>query len=281
MAKLIIMRGLPASGKSTRAAEILKESGNAVRINKDLIRQMLHCGVWSGKKEGMTHEASHQLAALFLAKNKTVIIDDTNLNPTTLQGWKDFHPNHEVVDMDTSYEECVRRDVMRENRVGMPVIFKMARQYGLYPWNDLKEVICDIDGTIADIDHRRHFVRGEKKDWKSFFDAMWDDTPRSTIVDTLKRYKSAGRRIILVSGRPDDFAIVTQNWLSRWQIPYDGLIMRKSRDGRPDHEVKQDILNTYFRKNLIDLVIDDRPSVIRMWRSNGLEVMDVGTGEEF
>ncbi len=38
MSKLIIMQGLPASGKSTRAEEILREDGNAVRINRDQLR---------------------------------------------------------------------------------------------------------------------------------------------------------------------------------------------------------------------------------------------------
>ena len=32
------------------------------------------------------------------------------------------------------------------------------------------DFICDIDGTLMNIDHRRHFVEGDKKDWKSFED---------------------------------------------------------------------------------------------------------------
>ena len=31
-------------------------------------------------------------------------------------------------------------------------------------------IIFDIDGTLMDIEHRRHFVSGSKKDWKSFVD---------------------------------------------------------------------------------------------------------------
>ena len=42
MSKMVIMQGLPASGKSTRAEEIERSMGNAVRINKDLLRTMLH-----------------------------------------------------------------------------------------------------------------------------------------------------------------------------------------------------------------------------------------------
>ena len=38
------------------------------------------------------------------------------------------------------------------------------------------DFICDIDGTLMNIDHRRHFVEGDKKDWKSFEDNIKYDT---------------------------------------------------------------------------------------------------------
>jgi hypothetical protein len=57
--------------------------------------------------------------------------------------------------------------------------------------------------------------------------------------------------------------------------------MREDGDHRPDDEVKEDILNTHFDKGRIELVIDDRPRVIRMWQRHGLKVLDVGDGVEF
>lgn len=59
------MQGLPASGKSQKAAEIMKSDGNCVRINKDLLRKMLHNGKWNGKNEGQTRDASKMLARHF------------------------------------------------------------------------------------------------------------------------------------------------------------------------------------------------------------------------
>ena len=32
------------------------------------------------------------------------------------------------------------------------------------------DFICDIDGTLMNIDHWTDFVEGDKKDWKSFED---------------------------------------------------------------------------------------------------------------
>jgi hypothetical protein len=50
-----------------------------------------------------------------------------------------------------------------------------------------------------------------------------------------------------------------------------------THDKREDTEVKQAMLDRYFSdRSKIALVIDDRPSVMRMWRENGLNVVDVG-----
>ena len=88
MSKLYIMKGLPASGKSTRAREIIKADGNTVRVNKDLLREMLHFNHWSGKNEQKTSSAAIGLVTYLLTIQKcNVIVDDTNLNPKTLEAW--------------------------------------------------------------------------------------------------------------------------------------------------------------------------------------------------
>lgn len=44
------------------------------------------------------------------------------------------------------------------------------------------KVIFDLDGTIADINHRTHFVRGGNKDWESFFAGCVADVPNAPVV---------------------------------------------------------------------------------------------------
>lgn len=288
MSKIIIMQGLPASGKSTLAQEILKSDGNAVRINKDLIRTMLHFDRWSGKNESITRDASRTLAKHFLAAGKNVIIDDTNLNEHTLQSWKDLaresNAKIEYERLDTPMEECLLRDAARPNKVGRHVIVGMAMQNGLYPKPKTGFVICDLDGTLCDIRHRLHFVKrpeGEKKDWKSFFAEIPNDTPRSMVVTIIMDYIDKGHELFLVSGRPDTYRKETENWIANL-VPYKALFMRRADDKRPDTEVKSDILRSHFKDySLIKAVIDDRPSVIRMWKEQGLNVIDVGDGTEF
>lgn len=288
MSKMIILRGLPASGKSTKAQELMVAHGNAVRINKDLLRTMLHFDKFTGINEGHTRDAARKLSDWFLSQNMNVIIDDTNLNPGVMQSWKDLAKIHnakvEVIEVDTDWETCCERDLHREKSVGAYTIMRMAMQYGM--WKPEKGVvIVDIDGTVADCTHRQHFVRkpdGEKKDWKSFFEGIEGDTLREDVWNQVKALRAEGYDIVFVSGRPDTYRKHTQRWMQRVGIDdFVTILMRPGGDSRDDTIVKQEIYEKCLKKYNVVKVFDDRPSVIRMWRDMGLDVVDVGKGEEF
>src|SRR3546814_20900822 len=42
-------------------------------------------------------------------------------------------------------------------------------------------IIFDIDGTLADVGHRRHLVTQGRKDWGRFFDEMVNDPPLANV----------------------------------------------------------------------------------------------------
>lgn len=288
MAKIVIMKGLPASGKSTAAKALAKEGGNFVRLNKDLLRTMLHFDEWSGRNEEKTWNAEVALAIFFLTDGVNVIIDDTNLNPNTVERWKqlakDTNSKIEYQDFDTSVAECIKRDQEREKRVGNSVIEKMALQYKDYLKGE-KVIICDLDGTLCNVKHRLHFVQkpdGEPKDWEGFFNHMMSDTPNDNVKKDIVGLYLAGYKIIFVSARPEKYRAFTVDWL-RDHVGLEEylLIMRENGDSRKDTLVKEEIYNKYLKNLTIVKIYDDRPSVIRMWRSKGLEVVDCGEGVEF
>lgn len=301
----IILRGLPASGKSTEAKKIIEKHGIGVRLNKDLIREMLHFDKFTPKNEKLTIKTEQALAKMFVDMNIPVVIDDTNLNPRHIEFYKTLG-DAKVMDIKTSPEECVQRDIQRaiegKKFVGSNVIWKMARQWDRAD-NGKMDVIVDIDGTLANLDHRLHFVKKPKcedcadhdcafvdckcdqcilwkKDWKGFFDNMDKDTIIQPILDQVMEL-SKEHNIVCVSGRPDSHEEETMYWLGKHGVPIQCLIMRSKFDHRPDDEVKRDILHKYFKKENVHLVIDDRPRVIRMWREEGLTVQDVGPGIDF
>jgi len=277
------MVGLPASGKSTRAKEIIEKNGNTVRINKDLLRTMLHFDKFNFSNEDKTRTAAQQLAIHFLSSGINVIIDDTNLNEKTLESWKMVakleDAKIEYCDLtDVSVGECLSRDRHREKKVGNSVIQKMALQHLDYRKGD-KVVICDLDGTLCDIEHRLQYAKGETKDWGKFFSLISEDTLRQDVKD--KFLPVSGHDLILVSARPEDYRGATEDWLEKNGIYYSLLIMRESNDKRDDTEVKKQIYDKYLKNLDIVRVIDDRPKVVRMWRELGLTVEDVGKGIEF
>ncbi|VVB50661.1 L-seryl-tRNA(Sec) kinase [uncultured archaeon] len=288
------MYGLPGSGKSTLAAKMCRENGHLVRVNKDLLREMLLCNHWVPKKEKTIGRTALELVRYLLKEGHDVIVDETSLNPIHEQNYRriadEYKASYELIKMDTPVSVCVHRDAERikrgERGVGRDVILNMAFQYNIFRSPNTC-VVFDMDGTLADCSPRRHFVRnlnGDpnwKKDWKSFFDHIMDDTPRPTVVAELMKAREEGHDVIIVSARPEDRRKVTEDWLMKHSIPHDRIIMRRSGDSRDDTIVKQEIIDTYMDKSKIVRWFDDRPSVIRQVRTNGIQVIDVGQGEEF
>lgn len=285
MSKVIIMKGLPGSGKSEKAKEILT-NGNTVRINKDLIRTMLHFDKFTGVNEGHTRDAARKLADWFLRSGVNVIIDDTNLNERTLQSWVDFaklqEAKIEYCDLtDVDVETCIARDAVREKKVGAHVIQKMALQYLDYMKGE-PVIVCDLDGTLCDIKHRLMYAKGEMKNWNTFFSLIHADSLRSEVLKNVHGSVIANdAKLILVSARPETYRKETEEWLARNGVVYEFLIMREENDKRDDTEVKSDIYDKFLKNLRVCVVFDDRPKVIRMWREKGLEVIDVGEGIEF
>lgn len=289
MARITILRGLPGSGKSTKAKELMEQSGNMLRVNKDLLREMLHFGKWNGVNEGITREVEKLIAMYILTStNKTLVVDDTNLKQSDLDYWKNIAGmaggvSTKLIELRTDIEECIANDAARPNPVGRATIIKLALKAGMNVEKILptkETVIVDVDGTLANVKHRLKYVKKEPKDWKSFFEAAPDDPSNQDVVDMVNAL-AAKYNIVVVTGRPEQYREETERWLNGNYIPYDVLLMRPSNNSKPDHEVKAKIFDDYLSRMKIKLVIDDRPSVIRMWKEKGLAVLDVGDGHEF
>lgn len=243
---------------------------------------MLHFDKFTHTNEDATRNAARTLARYFLTHGVNVIIDDTNLNSKTKDGWvnlaKELDAKIEYVDLDTEPGICIIRDHMRDKKVGQDVIIKMALQHKAL-WKDSKVVICDLDGTLCDITHRLQYGSGPEKHWPTFFSLIHSDTLRQEVLDQINSLSF--HHLILVSARPEMYRKETEEWLERNGIQYGALIMREAHDKRDDAIVKKDIYEKYLKHLNIIKVFDDRPKVIRMWRELGLDVDDVGNGIEF
>lgn len=143
-----------------------------------------------------------------------------------------------------------------------------------------KCIIVDIDGTIADIGHRLHFIKDGKKQWDNFFAAAVDDKPIPDVIALVQSLDLARLDIVMVSGRPARTREATCTWLNRFMVPRGVLLMRPDGDHREDHVVKEEILDRDILPHWDVLCsIDDRNQVVSMWRRRGITCLQVRDGD--
>lgn len=145
-------------------------------------------------------------------------------------------------------------------------------------------VVFDIDGTLANIEHRLAFVRSKPKNWTAFDAGIPNDKVNPYVAEVFHSLRDAGHDIVFASGRNERNRDATVKWLDEngfWSVS-SHLYMRKADDFRGDDIVKREILDEMTRAwdRKPDMVFDDRPRVVRMWREAGIFVFNVYQGEE-
>jgi len=144
--------------------------------------------------------------------------------------------------------------------------------------NAKKIVIFDIDGTLADNNHRQYFVSDGRKEWDKFFSLMGDDLPVLPVIELCQAlFASDNYEIQIFSGRPERYRRLTEQWLAWNSVP---LSMRKDGDYRPDAEVKEEMLLKLEKEGKqIAFVVDDRKPVVEMWRKHGIVCLQCAEGK--
>lgn len=285
MKKVILTKGLPASGKSTWAKEMLRKQPNAYkRVNKDDLRAMLDDGQWSIDMEKFILDVRDTLIMQALNQGKHVIVDDTNLAPKhfnrisqLVKGkavieWKDF--TH------VSVAECIERDKKRANPVGAKVILDMYNQFLKVPTPKIEydqtlpnAVICDLDGTLALLNGRDPYDASSCE----------QDAVNAPVLRTILTVKTD--KVLFVSGREDKYRTQTIAFLNNkcgitFDNRFEGLYMRQSGDTRKDSIIKQEIYDAHIKgKYNVLFVLDDRNQVVDFWRSIGLTCFQVAEGD--
>lgn len=147
-------------------------------------------------------------------------------------------------------------------------------------------VIFDIDGTLADAEHRRHHLEKTPKDWDSFFAECHLDAGIQPVLELFHLFVAL-KDVVFFTGRSEEHRQVTVDWLTTHtginQAWINGrLWMRQNGDRREDSVVKSEMLDQFLKDNpeaKIWAVFDDRHSVCRMWVERGLFVFDVAQGK--
>ena len=273
--KLILTKGLPASGKTTWAKEYIQKYTETANLCKDDLRGQLGA---TNKREKRVVKLRDYLTEYYFSQGYSVIWSDTNLNPVHLRRATELAAQYQaqltIQDFtNVPLAECIKRDLARSNSVGQQAIEQMY-----YDYLDVPDpppainlalpncYIVDVDGTLAINNTRNPF------EWHRV-----NEDALNPLVAKMVEQLSKDCDIIVFSGRSSVCRNLTIDWLKTHNINYKDLFMRPADDSRSDDILKSELyyLNIRDKYNVLG-VIDDRPKVCRMWRNLGLSVFQVG-----
>lgn len=288
MSKLILLCGPSGSGKSTLAKTY---DDTYEYINQD--------------SQAKAHLAYFNTALSF---GRNIVIDRMSFNVQQRERYlkpaKEKGYETEIIVLHQPYQVCLERCLARQGHETIKdeksARSALALFFGKYErvqdneadvvtrtWpkgRKQRAIWSDLDGTICNVEHRRHFVRGEgRKDWNGFFKEMINDTVNQPVMDTLVKFSDT-HRIVYCSGRPDNWRKETERWLMDKNAPHafcleEQLFMRSRNDSRQDDIVKEILLDfEILTRYSIDFCLDDRDQVVKMLRGRGLTVFQVAEG---
>jgi FMN phosphatase YigB (HAD superfamily) len=122
--------------------------------------------------------------------------------------------------------------------------------------------VFDIDGVVADVRHRVHFVERRPRDWGRFFAGAAADSLSEEGADWALR-AAVDHDLVWLTGRPEWLRPVTTRWLGQHGLPAGKLVMRPDGDYRPAREYKVAELRRIARRDDIAVFVDDDPAVVR------------------
>lgn len=133
MPNIFMMKGLPASGKSTVSKGMVDKDDGMKRVCKDDLRLMIQNGKYTPETEMFVLNVRDSIVRLAIGQGFDVVIDDTNLNPKHEESLRNLSDSigavFNVIEMETTLDECIRRDSLRPNLVGESVIRDMYDKY--------------------------------------------------------------------------------------------------------------------------------------------------------
>ena len=303
--KLILIRGIQGSGKSTWARQWVEEDPeHRIRINNDDIRNML--GVyWVTSREGLVTDIKKRTAQHAMYRNYDIVVDNMNLNPKEIKFWEDLvyvhnetvENNSELKDKYDSYEiefkdffipleECIRRDAMRPNPIGEKVIRDTWRRYKHFIQtseveryvNNLKRyegkpkcIVIDMDSTVC--------FNMSKRPWygEGAAEGMVDDVPNTGVCDIIRQLQEQ-YIVVVATGRDTSQEEVTKQWLARQGINADEFYFRTNGDYRKGVEIKKEEITAILEKYDIVAIFEDCESIVQMYRDMGLTVLQPNKG---
>ena len=141
--------------------------------------------------------------------------------------------------------------------------------------------IWDLDGTLADGDHRLHHItKTVPKNWTAYFAECADDKPIQHNIEILKSL-AMDFKIFIVTGRSDEVRDETMGWLMHHVLAFEDheVYMRKAGDHRDDTITKIEALADIRDRGFhVMAAFEDRDRCVAAWRAAGVPCLQVAPG---
>lgn len=300
MTTLTLTRGIPASGKTQWAKEMVQYG--YVRVNRDELRKELN--LKHGQDEVLVSKIQQGRVRDLLENDIDVIVDDTNLVARFVKQWlkiaAEAGATVEFEDFPISFDTAVQRDYKRGvegtgDSVGeeviasffdrfirrgqlpeIPVLTDQEAVGRFEPYVETpglpRAILVDIDGTLAHMNGRSPYDPT----------LYHTDTADDVIHHIVHLWEGAHLNdyVIIMSGRDEEYRAETLAWLAENHIFHDFLYMRPQGDKRNDAIVKNELFEKHIAGQYnVDFILDDRNRVVDMWRSKGLKCLQVAAGD--
>lgn len=146
----------------------------------------------------------------------------------------------------------------------------------------LTRVVVDLDGTLADNDHRQHILDERlpdgRRDWAKFHSMASNDAVHEDVANLVRMlyYGMAHRKefsLEIWTARDDTWRRETIRWLREAEIPYTRLRMRPAGDYRSSEVIKQQMLDECGF--IPQIVLEDRDKMVKFFREQGITCLAV------
>lgn len=304
--KIIVTRGIPASGKSTWAKQFVKDNEGWVRVSRDDIRIMLdnYKSVGDYEYEKTVDRIEKDTIKTLIHQGKNVIVDVTCTRVKYLREYitlaNEVGAKLNVQQFNIDYEEAVKRNASREMIVPEDVMVRMYNTINSnqaafetelskmespkpleevkYDDNLLDCIIVDFDRTLSKLKDRTQY------EWEK----VHQDIPKNTIdlfsnlsffkeqYDDIAGETDINYKVFIVTGRDACCYEQSEHWLFENSINFDQLYMRPRNDTRRTTMVKKEIyMNEIRGKYNVIGVFDDDEACCQMYKNLGLPVFKV------
>ncbi len=135
----------------------------------------------------------------------------------------------------------------------------------------MKTVLVDLDHTISDALWRDEMILNGDS-WDDYHAASFFDKPIPEMASLVRALRWTGYELIAITSRPQKWHKLTLQWLAKYNIPIDEILMRPPDDFRPSPELKLGMIKKYYLKD-IAFIIEDREDVCQAFREAGVTAL--------